>query len=149
MVYYLTISLFKKTPKNETVCQGSVLKTVYQSSSQDTALQNLYLLDEKWGKKYPLAIKPWLTNWDNLSCYFKFSPDIRRLIYTTNPIEGFHRQVRKYTKTKGAFTSEMALLKLVYCAIQNIKEKWTMCLRNWAMTLSQLDIYFPGRLKLT
>jgi len=74
---------------------------------------------------------------------------IRRLIYTTNPIEGFHRQVRKYTKTKGAFTSEMALLKLVYCAIQNIKEKWTMCLRNWAMTLSQLDIYFPGRLKLT
>jgi len=125
------------------------LKTIYQSSNKDTALQNLYLLDEKWGKKYPLAIKPWLTNWDNLSCYFKFSPDIRRLIYTTNPIEGFHRQVRKYTKTKGAFTSEMALLKLVYCAIQNIKEKWTMCLRNWAMTLSQLDIYFPGRLKLT
>ena len=107
------------------------------------------MLDEKWGKKYPLAIKPWLTNWDNLSCYFKFSPDIRRLIYTTNPIEVFHRQVRKYTKTKGAFTSEMALLKLVYCAIQNIKEKWTMCPKNWAMTLSQLDIYFPGRLKLT
>jgi hypothetical protein len=85
------------------------LKTIYQSSNKDTALQNLYLLDEKWGKKYPLAIKPWLTNWDNLSCYFKFSPDIRRLIYTTNPIEGFHRQVRKYTKTKGAFTSEIGL----------------------------------------
>ncbi len=124
------------------------LKTVYQAPSKDVALQNFYLLDEKWGKKYPLAIKPWLTNWDNLTCYFKFSPDIRKIIYTTNPIEGFHRQVRKYTKTKGAFTSEMALLKIVYCAIQNIREKWTMCLRNWAMTLSQLDIYFPGRLNL-
>lgn len=122
------------------------LKKVYQASNKDVALQSLYFLDEKWGKKYPLATKPWLNNWDNLTCYFKFSPDIRKLIYTTNPIEGFHRQVRKYTKTKGAFTSEMALLKLVYCAIQNIKEKWNVTLRNWASTLSQLDIYFPGRI---
>lgn len=90
------------------------LKKVYKASSKDLALQNLYLLDEKWGKKYPLAIKPWLNNWDLLTCYFKFSPDVRKLIYTTNAIEGFHRQVRKYTKTKGSFTSETALLKIVY-----------------------------------
>jgi putative transposase len=122
------------------------LKTVYQASNKEVAFSNLCLLDEKWGKKYPLAIKPWINNWENLTCYFKFSSEIRRLIYTTNPIEGFHRQVRKYTKTKGSFTSEMALLKLVYCAIQNIKEKWNMPLQNWAVTISQLDIYFPGRI---
>ena len=73
---------------------------------------------------------------------------IRRLIYTTNPIEGFHRQVRKFTKTKGAFTSENALLKLVYCACQKIAEKWTTFVPNWALTILQLDVYFEGRLKL-
>jgi len=80
--------------------------------------------------------------------YFQYSGDIRRLIYTTNAIEGFHRQVRKFTKTKGAFTSENALFKLVYCACQKIGEKWSMPLANWALTISQLDVYFEGRLKL-
>ena len=72
---------------------------------------------------------------------------LRKLIYTTNPIEGFHRQIRKYTKTKGSFTSENALLKLVFCAINEISKKWSQPIPNWAMTLSQLDIYFPDRLK--
>ena len=84
-------------------------------------------------------------NLDNLSTYFKFSKEIRKLIYTTNPIEGFHRQVRKYTKTKGAFTSENGLFKLLFCAINQITEKWTMPISDWAMTISQLDIYFPDR----
>ena len=70
------------------------------------------------------------------------------MIYTTNPIEGFYPQVRKYTKSKGAFTSEGALFKIVYCACQRIKEKWNMPLQNWALIISQLDIYFPGRLKI-
>jgi len=95
-----------------------------------------------------MVIKSWRSNWEHLSHYFQYSGDIRKLIYTTNAIEGFHRQVRKFTKTKGAFTSETALFKLVYCACQKITLKWTAPLQNWALTISQLDIYFEGRLKL-
>ena len=123
------------------------LKTVYQAETLELAEHNLLLLDEKWGKKYPMVIKSWQQNWENLTTYFKYDAAIRRLIYTTNPIEGFHRGVRKYTKTKGAFTSENALFKLVFCAIKNISEKWNQPLANWALTISQLDIYFPNRLK--
>ena len=124
------------------------LKEVYQAPSKDTAEYNLLKLEEKWGEKYPMVIKSWQSNWENLSHYFQYSGDIRKLIYTTNAIEGFHRQVRKFTKTKGAFTSESALFKLVYCACQKIAEKWTAPLQNWALTISQLDIYFEGRLQL-
>lgn len=124
------------------------LKLVYQASSKELAEHQLSQLEEKWGKQYPMVIKSWLNHWEHLSHYFQYSEEIRRLIYTTNPIEGFHRQVRKFTKTKGAFTSENALFKLVYCACQNISRKWTMPVQNWALTISQLDIYFEGRLKL-
>ena len=124
------------------------LKTVYQAATNELAEFNLLQLEEKWGEKYPMVIKSWQTNWDNLTTYFKYSQDVRRLIYTTNPIEGFHRQVRKYTKTKGAFTSENALFKLVFCAIMNISKKWNQPIQNWALTASQLDIYFPHRLNM-
>ena len=124
------------------------LKAIYQAATKDLAATNLLKLAEKWGKKYPMVLKSWHSKWDNLSSYFKYSSDIRRIIYTTNSIEGFHRQVRKFTKSKGAFTAEGALVKLVYCVCQKIKEKWTMPLPNWALTISQLDIYFPGRLKI-
>jgi putative transposase len=124
------------------------LKTVYKAPSLDIAEHNLLKLEEKWGEKYPMVIKSWNMNWENLSHYFQYSGDIRKLIYTTNAIEGFHRQVRKFTKTKGAFTSENALFKLVYCACQKIAQKWTMPLSNWALTVSQLDVYFEGRLML-
>ena len=124
------------------------LKTVYQAETKDLAEYNLLKLEEKWGDKYPMVLKSWQNNWDNLTTYFKYSMEVRRLIYTTNPIEGFHRQVRKYTKTKGAFTSENALFKLIYCAINNISSKWNQPLHNWALTISQLDIYFPNRLNI-
>jgi transposase-like protein len=124
------------------------LKQVYQAATKELAEHNLKKLDEKWGSRYPMVLKSWTAHWEHLTAYFKYSADIRRLIYTTNPIEGFHRQVRKFTKTKGAFVSDQALFKLVYCACQKIQEKWCMPLHNWAMTISQLDIYFPDRLKL-
>ena len=124
------------------------LKTVYQAETKDLAEYKLLALEEKWGEKYPMVIKSWQNNWDNLTTYFKYSSDVRRLIYTTNPIEGFHRQVRKYTKTKGSFTSENALFKLVFCAINNITAKWNQPIPNWALTISQLDIYFPNRLNI-
>ena len=124
------------------------LKCVYAADTKELAEQNLLLLDEKWGAKYPIVLKSWQTKWDYLSAYFKYSKQVHRLIYTTNPIEGFHRQVRKYTKSKGAFTSKNALFKLIYSAIQQIKKKWTMPVQQWAETISQLDIYFQDRLNV-
>ena len=122
------------------------LKTVYQATSKDGAEYNLLKLEEKWGAKYPMVIKSWQQNWDNLSTYFKYSAEVRKLIYTTNPIEGFHRQVRKYTKTKAAFTNENALFKLLFCAIKQITAKWNMPVQNCALIISQLDIFFPNRI---
>jgi putative transposase len=124
------------------------LKLVYQATSIDLAEHHLLELGEKWGKKYPAVIKSWQANWSTLSHYFKYPDELRRIIYTTNIIEGFHRQVRKYTKSKGAFVSENALMKLIYCACQNVLEKWTMPMHNWALIASQLQIYFDGRLNL-
>jgi transposase-like protein len=124
------------------------LKPVYQAVSKDEAEYQLDQLHEKWGGKYPVVIDSWRRNWDKLSTYFQYSEAIRKLIYTTNTIEGFHRQVRKVTKTKGAFTSDMALLKLIYLAAQNIQKKWTQPLQNWSLTVSQLSIIFGDRLKL-
>lgn len=124
------------------------LKFVYKATSKDLAEHHLLELGEKWGKKYPAVIKSWQTHWDSLSQYFKYPEELRRIIYTTNIVEGFHRQVRKYTKSKGAFTSENALVKLIYCACQKILEKWDQPMHNWALIVSQLQIYFDGRLKL-
>ena len=123
------------------------LKQVYQASNKEVAEHYLFELEEKWVEKYPMVIKSWQNNWEHLSGYFKYSDPIRRLIYTTNPIESLHRQIRQFTKTKGAFTSTNALYKLVYCAINKMEDKWTMPLRNLALTISQLDIFFPGRVK--
>ena len=125
------------------------LKQVYRAPNLDVAEQKLLELDEKWGKRYPVALKSWHANWPHLSQYFQFSESIRKLIYTTNAVEGLHRQIRKYTKTKGAFTSENALLKLVYCAMKSIMQKWQkQPVQNWASIVSQLDTAFPDRLKL-
>lgn len=124
------------------------LKLVYRASSKDLAEHHLLELGEKWGKKYPAVMKSWNDNWENLSQYFKYPEELRRIIYTTNIVEGFHRQIRKYTKNKGAFTSENALLKLIYCACQKVLEKWNQPMHNWALIISQLQIYFDGRLNL-
>jgi putative transposase len=123
------------------------LKLIYRAVSKEAGEEHLDALEKKWGAKYPIVIKSWRTNWHKLSTFFKYTADIRRLIYTTNTIEGFHRQIRKVTKTKGAFTNDMALLKLVYLASQRIAEKWTMPLQNWALTMQQLSIIFEGRLQ--
>ena len=124
------------------------LKLVYKADTKEIAEDNLIKLEDKWGKKYPIVIESWNNNWENLSKYFDYDPLIRKLIYTTNAVEGFHRQVRKVTKTKGAFSSEMALKKLIYLVVKNISEKWTKPVPNWALIVQQLSIRFDGRLKL-
>ena len=122
------------------------LKLVYKATTKDIAEEELTRLGEKWGKKYPLVINSWNNKWENLSVYFKYPPDIRKVIYTTNIIESVHRQFRKLTKTKGAFPNENSLLKLLYMGIQNAQKKWSMPVWNWSLTLSQLAIFFEGRL---
>lgn len=124
------------------------LKPVYQAATKELAELNLEKLSQNWGKKYPVVIQSWQQNWPKLSTYFKYTEDIRRIIYTTNTIEGFHRQVRKVTKNKGVFPSDDALLKLVYLAYRNISKKWTQPLQNWSLTVSQFSIYFESRLIL-
>jgi transposase-like protein len=122
------------------------LKLVYQATSKDIAEDELLKLDEKWGKKYPVVLNSWNNKWENLSHYFKYPYAIRKIMYTTNIIESVHRQFRKLTKTKGAFANQNSLLKLLYMGIQNAKEKWTQPVHNWSLTISQLAIFFEGRL---
>ncbi|KHG32873.1 IS256 family transposase [Sulfurospirillum sp. MES] len=125
---------------------ASELKSVYQAFTKEEAENELDKLEEKWGKKYPIVFTSWRNKWDNLSLYFQYPEDIRRVIYTTNIIESVHRQFRTLTKTKGAFPNDDSLLKLLFMGIQNAQKKWTMPIRNWSLTLSQLSIHFEGRL---
>ena len=122
------------------------LKRVYKASTKDLAESELDILADKWNDKYPIVITSWRNNWERLSVFFKYPEDIRRVIYTTNTIEAVHRQFRKLTKTKGAFPNQDSLLKLLYMGIQNASKKWTMPLQNWSLTISQLAIFFEGRL---
>ncbi|WP_421715384.1 IS256 family transposase [Arcobacter arenosus] len=122
------------------------LRPVYQAVSKEAAEDALLALDEKWGKLYPIVLQSWNNKWENLSVYFKYPPEIRKVIYTTNIIESVHRQFRKLTKTKGAFPNENSLLKLLFMGIQNATKKWNMPMWNWNLTLSQLAIFFEGRL---
>ena len=123
------------------------LKSVYQAFTKEEAEIALDKLEEKWGKKYPIIFESWRNKWENLSHYFKYPEPIRRIIYTTNIIESVHRQFRTLTKTKGAFPNDNSLLKLLYAGIQNAEKKWTMPIRNWSLTISQLNIHFKDRLK--
>jgi len=122
------------------------LKPVYRAETKEAAEIALDELEAKWGKAYPLVINSWRRKWPNLSHYFKYPEHIRKVIYTTNAVEAVHRQFRKLTKTKGAFPNENSLLKLLYAGILNASEKWTMPIHNWSLCLSQLAIYFEGRL---
>lgn len=123
------------------------LKAVYQAFTKEEAEIELDKLEEKWGKKYPIVFESWRNKWDNLSNYFKYADPIKRVIYTTNIIESVHRQFRTLTKTKGAFPNDNSLLKLLYAGILNAEKKWTMPIRNWSLTISQLNIHFKERLK--
>ena len=122
------------------------LKAVYQALTLEEAETAFAAFKEKWGKKHPIVIKSWESNWLELTTYFKYPYEIRRMIYTTNIIEGYHRQLRKVTKTKTAYPSDEALRKIIYLATVDAAKKWTMPIRNWTDCISQLAIYFEGRL---
>ena len=122
------------------------LKLVYKATTEESALLNLELFDEKWGKKYPKIAISWKNNWPRLSTYFKYPQEVRTLIYTTNTIEGYNRQLRKVTKNKSVFPTDDSLLKMLYLATQDITKKWTSRQRDWGQIISQLQIYFEGRI---
>ena len=121
-------------------------KVIYKAVNENEALSALDVVEEKWGKKYPTAIKIWRDNWDVISPFFSFPEEIRTIMYTTNIIEGVNRQFRKVTKTKSTFPSDQSLLKILYLASQNIMKKWTMRYRNWDSIYNQLSIFFDGRI---
>jgi len=146
IVHQIRNSLKYVASKNQKQFAGE-LKSVYQAFNKEEAEAALDKLEEKWGKKYPIVFDSWYNNWENLSNYFKYPKDIRRIIYTTNIIESVHRQFRTLTKTKGAFPTDNSLLKLLYAGIRNAEKKWTMPIHNWSLTISQLNIHFKERLK--
>lgn len=124
------------------------IKQVYQAASKSEGELHLDSFEQKWGKKYPIVIKSWRSNWEKLSTFFAYPEAIRRVIYTTNTIEGYHRQLRKVTKTKGAFPSDMSLLKLIYLAAERIEQKWNRPMGEWSLTAQQLHIIFGERMPM-
>jgi len=124
------------------------LKKVYQALTLEEAEFAFEMFKEKWGKKHPIVIKSWESNWQELTTYFSYPYGIRRLIYTTNTVEGYHRQLRKVTKTKTAFPTDDSLRKIIYLATKEISKKWTMPIQNWAECISQFVIQFEDRLSM-
>ena len=125
------------------------LKPIYTAPTEELALAALDELEAKWGKQYSLGVKSWRANWTELATMFKYPPEIRKLIYTANAIENFNRQLRKVTKTKSAFVSDDALMKLLYLTTMGIVEKWTMPVKEWGTILDHLMIYFGDRVKIS
>lgn len=125
------------------------LQSVYKAATVELAERNLDLLASEWGARYPKVIESWKRNWSRLSAYFEYDSDVRRIMYTTNIIECFHRQLCSVTKSKGAFPSDDALMKLLFLAQEHITAKWNRPVYNWNRTLAQLSILFPDRLQLT
>ena len=125
---------------------SSDFKAVYNAPTEAAALSELETVRDRWGKKYPCAISSWEKNWEDVSSFFQFSDDIRRIMYTTNIIEGLNRQYRKVTKTKSVFPSDTALEKILYLASENVVKKWTQRYRNWDQVLSQLILLYGERI---
>lgn len=122
------------------------LKEIYEAPGKEQAEQGLARLEEQWGKQYPMMVKSWFNNWERLSNYLKYPKEIRTIIYTTNIIESFHSQLRKVTKSKRVFSSDMSLFKLLYLVQQNLKNDWEGPMFRWRQTFAQMMILFEERM---
>ncbi|WP_341280738.1 IS256 family transposase [Paenibacillus sp. FSL H8-0537] len=122
------------------------LKPIYKAVNEEMALLELDRFEETWGTKYPLIVKSWRNNWDELATFFKYPAEIRKIIYTTNIIESYHRQPRKVTKGKSIFPTDESLLKMLYLATMDVTRKWTGRVQNWGQMLLQLSVFFPDRI---
>ena len=121
------------------------LKNVYSAPTEEAGLNELQLLEEKWGSKYQFALKGWRQNWNNIATFFKYPEEVRRMIYTTNAVEAVHRQFRKVTKAKTLFPNDEALTKALFLAYRDLSKKWSMPVRNWPFIVSQFDLIFGER----
>ena len=124
------------------------MKDIYGAPNRDAALHALDALDKKWNSKYSYAIKSWRSNWDELTVFFDFPLEIRKIIYTTNLIENLNGKIRKYTKNKMSFPTDDAVLKSTFLAVQEATKKWTMPIRDWGTILNQFMIIFEDKLIL-
>ena len=124
------------------------MKAIYTAPSEAAALIALDAFESEWGVKYPLVIAGWRRNWSELATFFGFAPELRRLIYTTNMIESFHRQLRKVTKGKSVFPTDVSLLKMLYLVTHDVQRKWTVRIAHWGQILAQLSITFEGRISV-
>jgi transposase-like protein len=123
------------------------LKTIYTAVNEEVALENLITLKDKWSNKYPTAVKSWEDNWDNLSTYFAFPNNMRKIIYTTNVIESLNSQFRRLTKTKLIFPNDDSLFKMLYLAVERVAKKWTRSYPEWDIVRNQLNIVFSDILE--
>lgn len=123
------------------------LKPIYTASTESLALEALDGFETVWGGRYPLIVKSWRANWSELSTFFKYPPEIRKIIYTTNMIESYHRQLRKVTKGKSIFPNDESLQKMLYLATMDVLRKWTGRVQNWGQVLLQLSVFFPEKVK--
>ena len=121
------------------------LKPIYKAATEEAALVELDRFEEIWGAKYPLIVRSWRNSWSEPATFFKYPPEIHKLIYTTNIIESYHRQLRKVTKGKSIFPSDEALLKMLYLSTMDVIRKWTGRVQNWGQMLLQLSVFFPDR----
>ena len=126
---------------------ASDLRLIYRATTEENGLIALEEFSKKWDKKYPHISKSWYKNWSELSVFYKYSPELRKLIYTTNPIESFNRSMRKVSKNRSVFPSEESVIKLFYLAIQDITKRWRVRIKNWGTIYPQLVVYFEDRLK--
>ena len=122
------------------------LKPIYQAASEQAAEQALEAFESKWNDRYPMISQSWRRNWERVTPFLAFPPEIRKVIYTTNAIESLNSQLRKVLKNRGHFPNDGAALKLLYLALKNASKKWTMPIKNWNRALNQFSVYFEGRL---
>jgi putative transposase len=137
---------FRYIPRKHSAEFIQDLRAIYQAPSESEGLRNLDILEEKWADRYNLAVKAWRTNWNELSTFYDYPAVLRKLIYTTNIIEAFNRQLRKVTKSKSVFTNDQSLFKILYLVTMDVTESWTRSVLNWASVLAQLSIIFGDRL---
>ncbi len=147
VVHQIRNSLRYVSWKNKKVFTSD-LKCIYKAATKEEAEKYLIQLEDTWGKQYPIATKSWRANWQELSTFFQYTPEIRKLIYTTNAIESYNRQLRKVTKTESIFPNPDAARKMLYLAHHNIAKKWTKPRQNWQLLLNQLAIHFEGRFEI-
>lgn len=148
LVHQVRSSLRYVSSKDAKAVVGA-MRSVYTAASEEAALEALDIFESEWGGKYPLVIASWRRNWAELATFFGFAPELRRLIYTTNMIESFHRQLRKATKGKSVFPTDVSLLKMLFLVTHDVERRWTVRIAHWGQILAQLSITFAGRVKLS